>query len=53
MGLTGEVSRPQNAGRLERRVRPKAQNESDRTGHGLQKTELPVLAAQGLEAKNA
>ena len=31
---------------------PKRKYESDRTGHGLQKPELPALAAQGLEAKN-
>ena len=30
---------------------PKRKKESDRTGHGLQKTELPALSAQGLEAK--
>ena len=30
---------------------PKRKKESDRTGHGLQKTELPALAAQELEAK--
>ena len=27
MGLTGEVSRPQNAGRLDRNVRTRSQNE--------------------------
>ena len=32
---------------------PKRKNESDRTGHGLQKQELLALAAQGLEAKKA
>ena len=33
---------------------PKRKNESDRTaGHGLRKTELLALAAQGLEAKKA
>ena len=33
--------------------KPKRKNESDRTGHGLRKKELPALAAQGLEAKKA
>ena len=32
---------------------PKRKNESDRTGHGLRKTELPALAAQALEAQKA
>ena len=30
---------------------PKRKNESDRTGNGLRKPELPALAAQELEAK--
>ncbi len=33
--------------------KPKRKNESDRTGHGLRKKELPALAVQGLEAKKA
>ncbi len=32
---------------------PKRKNESDRTGHGLRKQELPALAVQELEAKKA